>query len=111
MRELMLENEAPQEQFIRLGIPMTGEISSELIKKYGERAEMEGESTGLKNKKAAKAAIIYMGTLSGRQQVEFREKLALLGSDANEKKVLELIEQEAEPSYQEALIRSIKNYL
>lgn len=111
MRELMLENEAPQEQFIRLGIPMTGEISSELIKKYGERAEMEGESTGLKNKKAAKAAIIYMGTLSVRQQVEFREKLALLGSDANEKKVLELIEQEAEPSYQEALIRSIKNYL
>lgn len=107
----MLENEAPQEQFIRLGIPMTGEISPELIKKYGKRAEMEGESTGLKNKKAAKAAIIYMGTLSVRQQVEFREKLALLGSDANEKKVLELIEQEAEPSYQEALIRSIKNYL
>lgn len=52
-----------------------------------------------------------MGTLSVRQQVEFREKLALLDSDANEKKVLELIEQEAEPSYKEALICSIKNYL
>ncbi len=110
MRRMMLENEAPAEQFQRLGIPMEGPLSPQLAESMFT-GRVEPQAGGLADEKARKAAAVALSMLDGPGQVRLRQALEQAGEQANADQVLEFVKQAAPAAFGEQLVRCVKNYL
>lgn len=116
MRSLMVKNEAPIEQFERLGIDKEGKIDEELINQFKEIAyePIKDERLNL-TERAEKAVVIYLSMIPEVQQIEFLDLVVQcckkVNSTLGEEKVIECVKQLAPPQFKEMIGRMIKNYL
>lgn len=113
MRELMIQNEAPKEQFERLGIPRDGELTKELISQYEIQEMPSVLKEGGFELEAQKAAAIYMAKLQEGKKEEFMSALYALknGEMITTEQVLDCILQIASPATAPMVVRGIRNFL
>lgn len=76
MRDLMVQNDAPAEQFVRIGIPQTGEVTWENIQSCGEKpVDLVGEPASRLTPKGRKAMNIFLSMQTPEKQAEIRREV------------------------------------
>ena len=111
MRDMMLKNEAPPEQFTRLGIPMTGSVPASAL----EQEPMDVPSfPGVGGLTPSQERILLIGwsLLSpGEQTVVLEDLRSLSDKPVETDKLLDILVQFATPQFKIAAKRGILNKL
>lgn len=114
MRKMMIENQAPSEQFERLGIPETGDISPELLRRYQEKEITMIEDAGRLTDEGLRAASMFAVFLP--QNMVSRMKEALRVSTENgdvygKEEVIDCVSSLITDQMGEMLIRTVKAFI
>lgn len=111
LRDLMLKNEAPKEQFLRLGIPEIGKIKDEDIDRYNQSYIKSLNSFHFSEEKVILAINIYLDILKQENRGDFEKILLSLDRNINQDEILTIIGNHINSPHQEILLRLIKSYL
>lgn len=113
MRGMMHQNEAPLEQYERLGIPAEGPLDAGIIDTFYQKAPVELPFVGNLEPDAKKALEMYYCNLDERAGAAFCEKVRVASKayPITLDCLLALIAQDVPPSMAPLLINSLRNYL
>lgn len=114
MRILMKENEAPKEQFERLGIPYEGELTESLLESYGKVKVEPLEDIGNLTETGRKAASLYALFLPEPVNSQFLETLkqeADREEPWNDKQVISLVHRLVTDPMMGMVLRVVENYI
>lgn len=107
MRQLMQKNDAPMEQYERLGIPQSGEITDDMLDKYNCMDVPIITDAGGLDEKANKAAAIFISNVSQGKAEKLKQALRADGKKHSADDVLQIATEVSSPM----LANAIRNYL
>ncbi|MEF9865246.1 MAG: sulfatase [Oscillospiraceae bacterium] len=107
MRQLMQKNDAPMEQYERLGIPQSGEITDDMLAKYNRMDVPIITDAGELDEKANKAAAIFISNVSQDKAEKLKQALRADGKKHSADDVLQIAAEVSSPM----LANAIRNYL
>ncbi|MEG0877892.1 MAG: sulfatase [Oscillospiraceae bacterium] len=107
MRQLMQKNDAPMEQYERLGIPQSGEITDDMLAKYNRMDVPIITDAGELDEKANKAAAIFISNVSQDKAEKLKQALRADGKKHSADDVLQIATEVSSPM----LANAIRNYL
>ncbi|MEG2404947.1 MAG: sulfatase, partial [Oscillospiraceae bacterium] len=90
MRQLMQKNDAPMEQYERLGIPQSGEITDDMLAKYNRMDVPIITDAGELDEKANKAAAIFISNVSQDKAEKLKQALRADGKKHSADDVLQI---------------------
>ncbi len=112
MRKLMKANDAPKEQFERLGIPYDGELKPELLETF--KCTKRSGTENMKNltPSAQKAAAVFLSLTQMEYKTQLENSLNQLDKEEiTTSDVLQQAENLMQPEQGEQILRAVKNYL
>lgn len=113
MRAMMQHNEAPHEQYERLGIPENGPITTENLALYRNTEHARITDVGDLEKDAERAAAIYMSSCDAKRAEAFKTILRLrsTGTPLTLDEVLDAVKTQVPAGIASQLVGMIRNYL
>ncbi len=112
MRKLMKENDAPKEQFVRLGIPYEGELKPEILEAFRCKKRPGTENMNHLTPSAQKAAAVFLDLTKMQYKTQLENRInALDVAEVTTNDVLQQAEQLMNPQEAEQVLRAVKNYL
>lgn len=114
MRKMMKENQAPSEQFERLGIPETGDFEPEMLKRYQEKKIVLIENAGNLTPDGLMAASLFGQFLPEdltSQMKEILRKSTAAGNQWGQKEVIECVNGLVTDPMGQMLVRIVKYFI
>ena len=112
MRKLMKENDAPKEQFERLGIPYDGDLKPELLETFKCKKRPGTENIKNLTPTAQKAAAVFLDLTKMKYKMQLENSInAIDVLEITTKDVLQQAEKLMDPSEAEQVLRAVRNYL
>jgi len=118
LRRLMLANQAPLDQFERLGIPQAGEITADLLPSFRKmNLDMELPEGLTLTPEGCKAVAIFTSTLATQEGQAFLAELTTLQQEDPDLRpvdlpaVLELVKKNSLPQFRKSIAKMILTYI